>query len=416
MMLNEDEDLDGFADPEAALSLAIRKGLTLTERTIRTGIQHSQLRARDLTTSLELSPNIISSRIQEIRSLTFGSGTDRADHYSTTSSSANIPVFVLPTREHYLSSFSPQGRKRLLMKDFGAINPALYQSVDGDDSLMFPEDHTGRLWFQLAYERESEKLLVTLVKAKNLPSRADKSPCDPFARICLLPDERRTLQTKVKRKTGNPRFDECFVFSVSSKCIMERVLKFSVFDIDRRKKHNLIGQAAYPLVDFDVNSDKHPTVFLDLDKEISEIPSSAGRGELLISMCYNMDLQRLTINVVEGKNFRTGEKSAPIDSFVQISLKHQSRLVKRKKTQTVRANCNPQFNESFQFKLPPKLCDAVSVLFVAEVKDAPKSHRSLGRILLGGFMFARGKELEHWQAMMQTEKEHVQQWHTLSQI
>jgi synaptotagmin-15 len=43
-------------------------------------------------------------------------------------------------------------------------------------------------------------------------------------------------------------------------------------------------------------------------------------------------------------------------------------------------------------------------------------HKSLGRILLGGFMFARGKELEHWQKMMQTEKEHLQQWHTLSQI
>jgi synaptotagmin-15 len=70
----------------------------------------------------------------------------------------------------------------LLIKDFGSINPALYQSMDGDDTTLFPEDHNGRLWFTLAYERESEKLIVTLVKAKNLPCRADKSPCDPFVR------------------------------------------------------------------------------------------------------------------------------------------------------------------------------------------------------------------------------------------
>ena len=47
------------------------------------------------------------------------------------------------------------------------------------------------------------------------------------------------------------------------------MLKFSIFDIDKRKKHNLIGQAVYSLADFDVTIDHHPTVFLDLDKESS---------------------------------------------------------------------------------------------------------------------------------------------------
>ena len=51
------------------------------------------------------------------------------------------------------------------------------------------------------------------------------------------------------------------------------MLKFSIFDIDKRKKHNLIGQAVYSLADFDVTIDHHPTVFLDLDKEILEVIS-----------------------------------------------------------------------------------------------------------------------------------------------
>jgi len=33
-------------------------------------------------------------------------------------------------------------------------------------------------------------------------------------RIYLLPDERRYLQSKFKKKTSNPRFDESFVFQV----------------------------------------------------------------------------------------------------------------------------------------------------------------------------------------------------------
>jgi synaptotagmin-15 len=79
------------------------------------------------------------------------------------------------------------------------------------------------------------------------------------------------LQTKVKRKTSNPRFDECFVFPVSSKTITERTLKFSIFDIDRRKKHNLLGQTLFSLEDFDVGNDKHPTLYRDLNKETSDV-------------------------------------------------------------------------------------------------------------------------------------------------
>lgn len=74
----------------------------------------------------------------------------------------------------------------MLMKDFGSINPALYQSMDSDDNMTFPEGHVGRLWFQLAYERDSEKLICTIVKAKNLSCRPDKSLCDPFVRLVSL--------------------------------------------------------------------------------------------------------------------------------------------------------------------------------------------------------------------------------------
>ena len=71
----------------------------------------------------------------------------------------------------------------LRLKDFGSINPALYQSVDGDDNASFPDDHIGRLWFQLKFEHETDRLIVTIVKAKNIPLRSDKSHADPFVRL-----------------------------------------------------------------------------------------------------------------------------------------------------------------------------------------------------------------------------------------
>lgn len=68
--------------------------------------------------------------------------------------------------------------------ELGAIDPSLYKIVDEDEDYDMSEDHIGRLWFTVEYERETEKLLVTLIKAKNLPSRTMSSSngCDPFVR------------------------------------------------------------------------------------------------------------------------------------------------------------------------------------------------------------------------------------------
>ena len=58
--------------------------------------------ARDLSTSLELSP-ILSTRMAEIRSMTFGSAIDRSDHGGIHSHNNVTPAFVLPTRENCIS-------------------------------------------------------------------------------------------------------------------------------------------------------------------------------------------------------------------------------------------------------------------------------------------------------------------------
>ena len=66
----------------------------------------------------------------------------------------------------------------------GSIDPSLYKIADEDDDYEIPRDHLGRVWFAVEYERETEKLLVTLIKAKNLPSRqlGSDNGCDPFVR------------------------------------------------------------------------------------------------------------------------------------------------------------------------------------------------------------------------------------------
>lgn len=94
----------------------------------------------------------------------------------------------------------------------GTINPDLYKVPEDKSETDFPDGNIGRLWFSIEYEQESERLLVSLIKVRKLQPPADS--CSPFVKIYLLPDERSYLQSKTKRKTLNPQFDENFVFQV----------------------------------------------------------------------------------------------------------------------------------------------------------------------------------------------------------
>ena len=94
----------------------------------------------------------------------------------------------------------------------GSINPELYKSPEDASEMCFPDGCLGRLWFSVEYQQESERLLVGLIKAQRL--QVPSETCSTFVKVHLLPDKRRFLQSKTKRKTCNPQFDENFIFQV----------------------------------------------------------------------------------------------------------------------------------------------------------------------------------------------------------
>ncbi|KAJ8916809.1 hypothetical protein NQ315_005816 [Exocentrus adspersus] len=187
----------------------------------------------------------------------------------------------------------------------GVIEPALYKSTLDLDEIQWPEGHIGRLWFSLRYEPSTEKLLVSLLKAKNLPSRTvgTVNSCDPFVRLHLMPDERRYLQSKQKKKTCNPYFDETLVFQVSAKDMSDHTLKLTVIDGGRIKKKSEIGHVTYPLKDLEIGDGTEQQLFkMDLEKEPQEIKSDL--GELLVTLVYNENLNRLTATVIEARRLK----------------------------------------------------------------------------------------------------------------
>jgi len=69
-----------------------------------------------------------------------------------------------------------------ITRPLGSIDPRLYKLTtddDDDDDYEPPDNHIGRVWFGVKYEAQSEKLFVTLVKAKNLTSRVSVAASTP---------------------------------------------------------------------------------------------------------------------------------------------------------------------------------------------------------------------------------------------
>ncbi|XP_054713832.1 synaptotagmin-15-like [Uloborus diversus] len=305
----------------------------------------------------------------------------------------------------------------------GGLNPELYRSVPDvsgseKDEEEYPEGHQGRLWFCLEYESTLERLIVRVLKARNLPSRVYGQPncCDPFVRIYLMPDERRYLQSKPKKKTCNPTFDETFLFQLPSRCLEERSLKFSILDNDRGKRHLPLGNVLVPLADFfDEQGTKDPAEvhWRDLEKKDNQVSTES--GELMISLCYNQNLERLIVTVCEAKSLRLPDGGKVNGTFVRLVWMRESKLLKSKKTQTCRgAGDNPKYNESFHFRMASGQAHLHSVtLQVAMPQQHKQKERILGRVVLGPYMFSRGSGLEHWEEAMAAGHKQIRKWHKL---
>ncbi|XP_063585843.1 synaptotagmin-15-like [Penaeus indicus] len=295
----------------------------------------------------------------------------------------------------------------------GTINPELYKTdeLEGEYD-QYPDDHIGRVWLQLEYFSDSEKLLVNLIKAKNLPSRLIGSinACDPYVRLYLMPDERRYLQTKTRRKTCNPRFDETFCFQITAKELEDRALKLTFYDVDRDKKHQVIGHVLCLLKDLAPWEGKR-MIRRDLEREVSLSPRQLGQLEL--TLCYNDNLERLTVTVGAARQLKVEDDRSDKNEFqARIALMQQTKVTKTKKTGVVKGTDSPSFYESFNFKVAPDALDTTAVCVTVTV--GKKSDNVVGRVQLGSFMFSRGKALEHWDQMVARKREHVKQWHTLS--
>jgi len=299
----------------------------------------------------------------------------------------------------------------------GLLKPELYDTeMDYEDDEL-PFGNMGRVWYSLEYDPHSEKLIVQVDRIRNLPGRQQRgsvslsstSSCDPFIRLYLLPDEKRYLQSKMKRKTRNPSFKETFMFTMSYHLLTERTLRITVFDVDRFMRQTTIGHALYPLTNLDVTMRKE--LWTDVEKS-SQITSSSGR--LQVGLSYNPHNNRVSVNVIRGQRIGNEENATP-DSYVKITYSVLNKVHKVKKTHVQKNTADPFYNQTLDFKIDKHGLDLACLNFEVfqSVSAMVKNDKALGSFVIGGSLCTRGKELAHWADMIQKSQIAVKEWHDL---
>lgn len=107
----------------------------------------------------------------------------------------------------------------------------------------------GTLTFTVDYDSQRETLVVTVVRASELPVKdASTGSSDPYVKLHLLPEKRQKAKTRVVRRSLNPVFDEVFTFyGIARDQAPSITLHFVVLSFDRFSRDDFIGEILYAL-------------------------------------------------------------------------------------------------------------------------------------------------------------------------
>ncbi|XP_067304151.1 regulating synaptic membrane exocytosis protein 2 isoform X33 [Pseudorasbora parva] len=95
------------------------------------------------------------------------------------------------------------------------------------------EPFNPKVQVKLWYDKVGHQLIVTILGAKDLPSREDGRPRNPYVKIYFLPDrsDKSKRRTKTVKKSLEPKWNQTFMYSpVHRREFRERMLEITLWD------------------------------------------------------------------------------------------------------------------------------------------------------------------------------------------
>ncbi|XP_034867589.1 regulating synaptic membrane exocytosis protein 2 isoform X12 [Mirounga leonina] len=136
-----------------------------------------------------------------------------------------IPDGTHAQLESSSSSFESQKMDRPSISVTSPMSPGMLRDV--------PQYLSGQLSIKLWFDKVGHQLIVTILGAKDLPSREDGRPRNPYVKIYFLPDrsDKNKRRTKTVKKTLEPKWNQTFIYSpVHRREFRERMLEITLWD------------------------------------------------------------------------------------------------------------------------------------------------------------------------------------------
>ncbi|XP_050678291.1 synaptotagmin-7 isoform X1 [Leptidea sinapis] len=270
-----------------------------------------------------------------------------------------------------------------------------------------PSENVGQIHFSLEYDFQNTTLILKIIQGKELPAKDLSGTSDPYVRVTLLPDKKHRLETKIKRRTLNPRWNETFYFEgFPIQKLQSRVLHLHVFDYDRFSRDDSIGEVFLPLCQVDFS--EKPSFWKALKP-----PAKDKCGELLTSLCYHPSNSVLTLALLKARNLKAKDINGKSDPYVKVWLQFGDKRIEKRKTAVFKCTLNPVFNDSFSFNVPWEKIRECSLDVQVMDFDNIGRNELIGRILLAGKNGSGATETKHWQDMITKPRQTIVQWHRL---
>ncbi|XP_035215258.1 synaptotagmin-7-like isoform X2 [Stegodyphus dumicola] len=169
-----------------------------------------------------------------------------------------------------------------------------YDEVDTSE----PLEPAGQIQFSLEYDFYASTLVLRIIQGRDLPAKDIIGTSDPYVKVTLLPDKKRKLETKVKHRTLNPRWNETFYFEgFPLHKLQKSILHLNVYDWDRFSRDDPIGDVYLPLAQVDLT--QKPTFWKSLKPA-----ETCKLGDLLVSLMYVPRTSELTIGFIKARKLK----------------------------------------------------------------------------------------------------------------
>ncbi|KAJ8290331.1 hypothetical protein GJAV_G00011500 [Gymnothorax javanicus] len=334
-----------------------------------------------------------------------------------------------------------------------AMDNLAYEDNEGTDSspTWSPEEHAnrdplsqaplshhpiskcGNLIIILDYKMEAQRLLVTVVTARDIPDK-ERSGMDTWqVHVVLLPTKKLRHKTAIQRGS-EPHFGETFRFSrLDPTELSAHALRFRLYAMGKTRREHMMGERLFPLSGLKQPGEMEITLVLEprsnmksADSQLSlsvvsqsdstspaQALSHGGTPELLVGLSYSATTGRLSVELIKGSHFRNLAVNRPPDTYGKMTLLNSmGQEISRCKTSLRRGQPNPVYKETFVFQVALfQLCDVTLMISIYSRRNM-KRKEMVGWVSLGQNSSGEEEQL-HWQDMKESHGQQVCRWHVL---